>query len=847
LLALGLAAPLGAAAQDPPADEGADERASAAEKYRELTEPERMLEKRKKALEKQKPPFEFFRSQVLPFDVLPYAKAGHWNTMTLDLRANLADYDGVLRSAPVRLLGMPHEMVYVRDARLVQEQQARLAFQIMLPDVVKELTLELTHADALRGEGAWQASLRRIEPHQMLVPVLSAEAAAYTPWSRFHALVPSSGDKDAAAMDVQRYYRLVQSLTPDKPPPLSTHPLTWTTTSHILWDGMLPEMLNTGQQQALLDWLHWGGQLILIGGAGPSLTAFRDSFLAPYLPASLTGSNTVLTREDLAPLEQAYLAPKWPGEWEQEIEGHPQLSGRPPDRYQNPTDKPSRILPAPGKGIFLTGLKPADAAAVPLYLSKDSGHILAVERRVGRGRIMILGFKPTDPVLLAWPGLDTLVRRIVFRRPLENWNGQAYSMLSGRQLSWVRYLARDLGAAAASEATPDQGRGVANEVTPNRDPVAAWIDSATLPVRARQELEKASGLTIPGADFVLKVILAYVVALVPLNWIICRFAFRRRELAWVIAPILALGFAIVVERGAAYDLGFESACDEVDLLEIQGDYPRGHLSRFAAIYSSARARFSIAYPDDPTALALPLNMGHSLRGDEVLQSTWQSSPEPALENFPVQPRSLAMFRAEQLINMPGGITLESSGTTRRVVNRSGLELRDAMVVEVGTGRRYRLGTIAPNASFVLGAPEPPPPKKDEKDDTKKKDPDWLVASRDRLQPGEPFLDLLRDYTWPGPEDRGEIRLVAWTAKPHGGQKLQPVVDRHRGFRLVVAHLQFGTPPSPSEGVYAGVSPQPASPSYAMDRLPTDQLGAVPPLTAVADVRVAGQARDKVRP
>ena len=39
----------------------------------------------------------------------------------------------------------------------------------------------------------------------------------------------------------------------------------------------------------MLDWLHWGGQLVLIGGAGPGFSIFRESFLGPYLPADPTG------------------------------------------------------------------------------------------------------------------------------------------------------------------------------------------------------------------------------------------------------------------------------------------------------------------------------------------------------------------------------------------------------------------------------------------------------------------------------------------------------------------------------------------------------------------------------
>jgi hypothetical protein len=38
--------------------------------------------------------------------------------------------------------------------------------------------------------------------------------------------------------------------------------------------------------------------------------------------------------------------------------------------------------------------------------------------------------------------------------------------------------------------------------------------------------------------------------------------------------------------------------------------------------------------------------------------------------------------------------------------------------------------------------------------------------------------------------------VAWARDPRGGQELEPKVDRHRGFTLIVAHLGYGPPPSP---------------------------------------------------
>ncbi len=197
--------------------------------------------------------------------------------------------------------------------------------------------------------------------------------------------------------------------------------------------------------------------------------------------------------------------------------------------------------------------------------------------------------------------------------------------------------------------------------------------------------------------------MAYIIALVPINWLICRFGLGRREWAWAAVPVLALGFAVVVERAAAYDVGYDSACNEVDVLETFGDYGRGHLSRFASLYTTGRVKYTISYPDDPSALALPLNTGRAIRGEDIQQSVFQTTPIAMLDQFQVQPRSLAMFRAEQYANLPGSFTLSEAGGERKVVNGTEAELRDAVVVDIGekTSRAAYLGRIGPNATVAV--------------------------------------------------------------------------------------------------------------------------------------------------
>ena len=49
--------------------------------------------------------------------------------------------------------------------------------------------------------------------------------------------------------------------------------------------------------------------------------------------------------------------------------------------------------------------------------------------------------------------------------------------------------------------------------------MADWRDGAKLPKLANDLLDEASGITIPSSNFVLRVILAYLIAVIPLNWL----------------------------------------------------------------------------------------------------------------------------------------------------------------------------------------------------------------------------------------------------------------------------------------------------------------------------------------
>ena len=179
---------------------------------------------------------------------------------------------GLLQTEEVPLQGRSQAIYYRRDARLLKGQTARVTMQMMLPQIPRELLLELLRPDGIRADEAWKAPLNTLEPYQMLIVVLTRGSSdGYAAWNRTPAFTPTSVDlSQSTTSEPHRYYRLVLPMDPQRPL-LSPHPLTWTTISHVIWDGMPPETLASAQQEAMLDWLHWGGQIILVGGATPGV------------------------------------------------------------------------------------------------------------------------------------------------------------------------------------------------------------------------------------------------------------------------------------------------------------------------------------------------------------------------------------------------------------------------------------------------------------------------------------------------------------------------------------------------------------------------------------------------
>ena len=234
---------------------------------------------------------------------------------------------------------------------------------------------------------------------------------------------------------------------------------------------------------------------------------------------------------------------------------------------------------------------------------------------MGRGRIVASAFRLSSLDLIDWPGWDGVLNGCLLRRPQRDFRldpdpnkteGVHWADTRAHPDPWdpalssrLRFFARDAAVVPASHvAKAQQGNRFGNvpnggQVYPTQgdDPsegddgsgetfapvgtgVAAWNDFNPVANAARQGLQQAAGIKVLDRMFVVWIVACYVLVLVPLNWGVFRLL-GRVEWAWAAAPLIAVACAAVVINVAKLDIGFVRSENEIAVVELQGDYPRG--------------------------------------------------------------------------------------------------------------------------------------------------------------------------------------------------------------------------------------------------------------------------------
>ena len=630
-------------------------------------------------------------------------KRGHWFTTTTPFLANNFDQSGVLRSRlvdggrrPLNVAGTNFSFSVARPFSLAKGEWKNLEHMVYAPadgNFFFDLALETENGGVIYPVLETQKHMT-LKPYQFHFVVLSNKPDSYSYLRASDAIGLEEDTSDSAI----EFYRMEYYQVGD-PVPLPSNALAWTTTAYLLWDDFTPDQLSTDQQQALVDWLHFGGQLIL---SGPDAAdKLKNSFLSPYLPSASNEARN-LVRDDFKDLNQNWA-------------------------IANPKNLLQKRALALAVNTSLIGIE--------LQLNSDANFVdgtgqLVAEKRVGRGRTVMTSFSLDDTAFKKWLSVNSFINGCLLRRPprtfeqneqngittatLEEGAGNLFDPLVA---SSVRFISRDLSLSGTSshnenEPTADvfqnnnyQIWNGGQALTPEelfftesqrgnrkanadlwrfggyedtaKSGVAGWNDQSAIPVAARRSLSRASGITPPAPDLVLKLLAGYLVVLVPVNWLFFKLI-GRVEWAWIAAPIIAIAGSVVVVKMAALDIGFVRSNNQLTLVETFGDFNRAHVTEYSAVYTSLSTGYTVEF-DNPNAQSLPFETSETSPGIRRVEKevTLNRSLTSKLKNFQVDSNTTRLLHTEYMADLDGNIRLNENATL--VTNSTRFDLSNAFV------------------------------------------------------------------------------------------------------------------------------------------------------------------------
>jgi len=776
-------------------------------------------DKEKKKKEEEEKEFELGPALSLPHDPPAsdpkkqqsrcFYKPGHWTATSMGGQANKADFLGELEQQsldqsgqPLHLEAVPFDLASTREITMPKKQRKTFESLLFVPATGKAGWAEFRIKNRGGGRLLFQERpmLRRMPSYQYHFVVLSdlPERYAYVP--KLDSVKPPWESMLSGRDDKRDQHYLVEFLPvqPGRRPALPSHALFWTSIAYVLWDDADPTALSIDQQVALLDWLHWGGQLILSGPR--TLESLQSSFLKDYLPVTVaTGEATSrkLGSEDFAALNDHFA---------------PSVRGRPGPRLE----------PVQPWEAVRVKLHP-EARPVPGTGKEDEPKkALLFERRVGRGRVVASVFRLSGRELTGWDGFDGFFNACVLGRPPRTYRigqeGQLQVLWADRRVhrldaaltTGLRYFSRDTdvtfrqyGVDVLHAESEEAGLGQYNFGAGSAGPppgtgLAAWNDFNATAKAARESLSKSARIEIPDRSFVVWVLVAYLLVLVPANWVIFR-AIDRVEWAWAAAPLIAILCTVVVIRLAQLDIGFARSVTEIGVLEVQGGYPRAHLTRYTALYTSLSTSYDLKmeeaggqiqpFPtvDTPSKFRLQLGEGY----DEL---EYRHGNEVSVPGYRVRSNSTRFLHSEQMVDLDGALVLvQSADGDCKLTNETGLTLRDAGVVRKAEDDSLQaawLGTLQPGAAVPVdfgyqpgsdGGAELWPERREGSPVTASRVPSGQLTLRDLVELAQDTKDLRP----------GQVRLIGWLDEEMPGLVIDPSAPQAQRATLLIAHLRYG--------------------------------------------------------
>jgi hypothetical protein len=234
--------------------------------------------------------------------------------------------------------------------------------------------------------------------------------------------------------------------------------------------------------------------------------------------------------------------------------------------------------------------------------------------------------------------------------------------------------------------------------------LGAWNPDSNIVEKATECLRESSGISVPKVATILKLLVGYLIVLVPINWLFFRLL-GRVELAWVAAPIIAMLGAVYVAGSVRLDVGFSRSQTSFGFLEVHNEHPRGMLSTFYAFYTSLSTNYEAVYKEG-NGLVAPVLRGAMRTGVGEGQSLeyWNADDRGSgLQRFSVLSNSTGMLQSEEMVGLSGALrwSMDSENSKIQLKNDTTIPIRDIGMLGINDQGKLMMswiGTIEPGQS-----------------------------------------------------------------------------------------------------------------------------------------------------
>jgi hypothetical protein len=751
--------------------------------------------------------------RTLPFSkdtIGNFHKPGHWYQANHKLKANQQDES---LTAKVGIFSRERKLVptfpgtspmeFQRNIAIGKDQEKNIALKFYQPDIaVDNEKLDMTSETipsylavnySMRGVGttvfAGEYPARLLPGYQYNIVSISVDPARYVFWRGLDCMVwPSQKMMPDERIAPHRMTDLNEDEIASQFP---EHLYSMTSISHLVINDASPSRFSTEQQNAILDWLYFGGTIIINGS--DAIGGVSSSFLKELSPLNNTIASSI-TEEEIDRLNENWTIKE----------------------YTNQIKTASIVPFTPAKKIPKLEGELAEGAS---WVNSLNG--LVAEKLVGQGRVVMTTFPMTDNTFIRWPSYSSFIHNAILRKPprdvvfiVENnappvADTKYAGKYSGSELNPIhstrlRLWARDLDSSMMSTSRVDT----------KKTSLGAWNPQSEILLQARQSLQQSSGITVPKIETIVKLLVGYLIILVPINWLVFRLL-GKVELAWVAAPIIAIVGAFVVARGVQLDVGFSRSQTEYGFLECHAGHPRGVLSTYSALYTSLSTNYRATFENENgvvTPMPSPAaEIGASKRiAATKYEYTFADDAGSGLQSTTVLSNTTGLLQSEETVQLGGNINTKMDASLLQVVvtSDSTIDLKDFGVLGIDPQGRLVKGWLG---SLEKGTAMKCDLKVQEKED--RWFDEWnenVILSRpdvirsdginwtskeigDELYLGALLEKVSKGY----PLAKGEYIAIGWTDNSLSTLNIVPVAKQKKQRNLVLLHLRAGDLPKVS--------------------------------------------------